>query len=343
MAGDPLRMIPCRKGRRGKRGSVMGMSRFMGRWGVTALLLSVLVAGCSRDPAETGRVLGYAPPAGEMGTGTIRRDPGLLEIYPDRPRTSDTVHAVLTIVPAAGVRYAWYVNDRAVPGENSLTLGPGIVERGDRLRVEAETGGIRYVSTTVTVGNTPPRVTAGGIEREEDEGGVRIRARCRGKDPDGDPVSFRYLWYVNGEPREAAEDELFLSPDETRAAIELTVIPSDGTNDGEPYRLRAGRANSPPEVALQLRDVRVLDGVVTARVAARDPEGKVLTYELEGDGPGIFLDRETGYLRYEPDVAGTVKTVRVNVRDPDGSYTAVEFPIEYATGRAALVQGGKQP
>src|SRR3989304_3931172 len=78
-----------------------------------------------------------------------------------------------------------------------------------------------------------------------------LKAVIQAKDPDGDEISFKYLWKINGEEIVGATDEALEWQNEFKKGdkITLEVIPFDGKEEGL-WRIEGGFSipNSPPKI-----------------------------------------------------------------------------------------------
>lgn len=97
--------------------------------------------------------------------------------------------------------------------------------------------------------NHPPSVRVAMILPNPIVLGEPVRVHADGNDPDGDPVTFRQQWFVNGKP----------VPDETGTTlsssmlmrddrVSVEVVPLDGRTEGAPFRAEQVVGNSLPVV-----------------------------------------------------------------------------------------------
>ena len=172
--------------------------------------------------------------------------------------------------------------------------------------------------------NRPPSVTTAVIIDTPLSQSAPAAVQIQSEDPEREAVSFHYQWYVDNAPI-AGQTSATLPPEFFRRGqtVFVEIIPTDGTNKGQPYRT-AGVVvgNTSPRitaVSLVPQTARVGDKI-EARVAASDPEhDRVdLTYKwyrndtVIKDGEDSFLDT-TGFAA--PDRIA----VEVTASDPAGS------------------------
>ncbi len=152
------------------------------------------------------------------------------------------------------------------------------------------------------------------------------------RDPDGDPVEVDPQWWVDDRPlprergRTLARGR-FRKGDVVQVAVEA----SDGqlTTLGRSPRVRI--RNSPPSILNRTRDLERLDGY---RIRAEDPDGDVLSFQLDDAPPGLSIDPASGFLRWrgsETQGAGTYR-VGIRVQDPDGAFARWTFGLALEAG-----------
>jgi hypothetical protein len=143
-------------------------------------------------------------------------------------------------------------------------------------------------------------------------------------DPEREAVSFHYQWYVNNVPV-VGQTNATLLPEFFRRGqtVFVEIIPSDGTNKGQPYRT-AGVVvgNTSPRitaVSLVPQTARVGDRI-EARVEASDPEhDRVdLAYKWYRNDT-VIKDGEDSFLDTTEFAAPDRIAVEVTASDPAGS------------------------
>ncbi|MDQ3031982.1 MAG: hypothetical protein M3Y87_06165 [Myxococcota bacterium] len=139
-----------------------------------------------------------------------------IHIDPASPRTTDALVVVIdraSVDPLMGTveyEYRW-LRDGSTSDESGSTLTAEQTSRGETWRVEvtpiAEPGARRgaAASAEVTIENTPPRLTALGLETYEPRVGEMLRAVPGFViDDDGDSAGLRFQWYRGAAPIEGA-------------------------------------------------------------------------------------------------------------------------------------------
>lgn len=147
-------------------------------------------------------------------------------------------------------------------------------------------------------------------------------------DEDGDPVSLKYRWFLNG--RELTENDqpelaggLFVKGDK----IALWIVPSDDYGVGKTYYgAEFIVPNAPPQI--EMTSSPILEGdVFRYRVRASDADEDLLHFSLQNAPPGMSIDETTGEIAWagysEQTVAGEVLVI---VEDTEGA--RAQLPIQ---------------
>ncbi len=100
--------------------------------------------------------------------------------------------------------WVWVVNGQDQPGTTSQSLSAEALKKGDTLRCKVipssgGVGGSPALSPIVTIGNAPPALLS--VLVKPSPATKLTPAQCvpgQPTDPDGDPVSYIFTWYVNG-------------------------------------------------------------------------------------------------------------------------------------------------
>lgn len=184
-----------------------------------------------------------------------------LKLTPEQPVTGDklTCAAKVAAADADGdpiqVRYRWSRNGEATAiAEDQPELPAGTVKKGEKWRCEvwSDEGFAvsKRVSAEVMVKNSAPPAPQVTIEPETATTYDELVCRIVGesKDPDGDPVKYRYAWTRNGKPAQPEGDPRVIAADKTSKGEtwKCTVTPSDGAVDGPAVTVERHIANSPP-------------------------------------------------------------------------------------------------
>jgi hypothetical protein len=229
----------------------------------STLLFLFLAAGCGADRAP---------------------GPSLINLKPPVPTTTDDLVAKVNtdaVDPegdAVSYRYLWYRDDELQADYGEATLPADATAKGEVWRVEviAEAEGLEgpSVQAEVTVVNSPPTVNL-SISPDEPLSDQDITATATGEDPDGDSVQLDWSWTRNGVATSHTDGNVSATETQRWETWEVTVVPFDGTEYGEPATASVIVGNAPPEVeSVSLEPAEAYeDTVLIASATASDFEG----------------------------------------------------------------------
>jgi hypothetical protein len=242
----------------------------------SALLSLLLAAGCGADRAP---------------------GPSLIRISPPVPTTTDDLvvkintDAVDPEGDSVDYRFRWYRDDELQTDYGQGTLPAEATAKGERWRVEviAVAEGLEGppVLAEVSVVNSAPRVTL-GISPEEPLSDEDIVVTATEEDPDGDAVQLDWTWTRNGV--ETAYTGATIPAVETQRweTWQVTVLPYDGAEYGEPAIASVVIGNAPPVVeSVSLEPAEAYeDTLLEASAVASDFEGDLwgMSYAWYVDG-----------------------------------------------------------
>lgn len=305
---------------------------------VAVLVLSVLL-GCS---SESSRVPGSGSEQGVNQAPTVR----LGRIVPSPILLSGPVSVLVEADDPerdpVTIRYRWFVNGQAVPGESSEQLPTRLLKRGDQVRAElvpfdGKAEGAPYQTVPVAVGNTPPVVASISLEPNQVVPGDRLRARVEASDADRDDIRLTFRWWKNQSLlKEGEESEIETTGFGPKDIIRVDVTPHDASAKGQAvFAAPLVIGNSPPKI-VSAPSVPSNREHFEYAVQAKDPEGDPLTYLLETAPPGMSIDKTTGQITWKipADLTGTHR-VRVVVEDGQGGSAFQEFELTLTPPAAA--------
>jgi hypothetical protein len=243
-------------------------------------------------------VVNSPPPAPQVG------------FSPSRPRRGDGLN--LSIKQAADAdgdtltyRYTWFRNGQKLPNPpDQSQIGRGALKKGEQWAVEvvamdgeAESPPVR---AEAIVADTPPSAMALGLcdgpVREGTEIGASILTPST--DVDGDSITLRSEWTVNGKPILASQGQLRL----TGVALKkhdlarVVVTPFDGELSGPSASAECRVINTPPsapQVALEPAEPTAKSGLtvrVTRPAPDRDQDAITYRYRWIRDGVPAGID-----------------------------------------------------
>lgn len=307
-------------------------------WRGAAALVAVSALSCGGSGSEVTTGAAWQAPE-KSAEESLNRAPVIQEVrlVPSEPAAGERVRAVVKASEPDGepiqLRFAWSVGGLPIP-ESAAEIQLGEVGRGERVEVMVTASDGRDesepVEAWVTVRNRRPVVTGIGLRpRLEVPRGEPVVATVAARDPDGDPLEFRYEWSVNDRPLPEEGDTLPTDRLQRGDAIRLRVVASDGTDDSAPIPSGVVHvANAHPEILSGPSGVSS-DGSFRYTVQARDPDGDGnLRYELRKGPEGMKVNRIDGEVTWQA-TAKQVGTheVEIVVEDSEGARTVQAFEL----------------
>lgn len=192
-------------------------------------------------------------------------------IQPDPARTDDNLTMKIAResddVDGDQIHYniVWLKDRMRVKGLTQAMVPANLTAKGERWTVmvtpnDGESDGAPNRASMV-ISNTPPSEPQVRLDpaRPAVTQAVRVVVDRPSRDPDGDPVTYRYHWLANDRPLNVPDDRAVLPAGFVgkRGAILVTVDSFDGVEVGGRATATAEVVNSPPEAPV----VRVAPGV----------------------------------------------------------------------------------
>jgi hypothetical protein len=240
---------------------------------------------------------------------------------------------------ALSYRYEWRTGGVAARGSTFTGLH---VRKGDAIEliVTANDGlaGSAPFRVATVVHNSVPEV--GGI-RIEPEGeitaGRDVKVEPQGRDADGDPIAYRYLWRVNGTTVDQTGPSFSTAGLRRGDRIRVGVVASDGEGQSDAFESHEFTLANAAPVILSEPGAAGADGVFRYRVRAEDPDGdRPLRYRLASAPDGMKMMSGAGGVEWRPraDQAGE-HAVEVVVEDPLGGRASQRFRLVVGDGPPA--------
>lgn len=314
-----------------------------GRRAAAALLfafgLAVAGAGCGKreGPSQPGALPPDRDPstgitAATVGQGNIPTSPGrefYVVVAPSSPSRIAPPSVSVKSPPGQGAEILsvkWLVNGAETEGG---PLAPSRFQRGDRIQavVKLRVGGggeILLTTTEVVAVNALPAVVDVRIEPLSPITGSEVRAVVQAQDPDGDPLMFKYQWYVDNLVVPGGGDSMILKGVKKGSLVHVAVTPNDGFADGAwKYSPRYRVLNALPVVKNPPPTTVPPSRILIHSIVAEDPDGDPLTYTLVKGPEGMALSGAT--LTWEVSDRDLDKPAEVVIRisDDDGASTVL--------------------
>jgi hypothetical protein len=256
---------------------------------------------------------------------------------PDAPRAGDKVHAVVEASDEDGdhlsYTFQWTVNGIRLTPQNA-TIELSRTRRGEPVNVTVVASDGRASSepfeASTQVHNRPPQLT--GVRFESRSGvsaGTEVTARPAGRDLDGDELSYRYMWWVNGRSvRESGPkfSTVGLSRGDT---LRVRVFASDGQDESNSVDSEEVALGNATPVIISQPGGADEDGTFRYQVRAEDADDDELQISLVKGPEGMTMSSNGGLIEWRPrpDQGGT-HVIDVAVDDAGGARTTQRFSIE---------------
>lgn len=150
-------------------------------------------------------------------------------------------------------------------------------------------------------------------------------------DPDGDAVTYTYMWTLDGAPIEVAGDIVSGATTVMDQVWEVTVTPTDGTEPGPSTTVSVTLGNAaptPPGLAFNPSAVGGGDSfTLVLDPPASDPEGDALTTSIRWFDDGYLVPSLNDALVVPGSMVELGETFRAVVSVTDGSHTAVSAEL----------------
>jgi hypothetical protein len=307
-----------------------------------AFCLAVAVTCCgkkegpsSKVPPQAGQAGGSAEsstaaPAGGREETSVSAGGGFtVHIAPSSPSRITPPSVSVKSPPGLGadvLGVKWLINGEE--RESGQILPPSAFRRGDRLQaiVKLRAGGEeKHLSTPeVAAVNAMPAVVDVRIEPQAPTSGSTVRAVVQAQDPDADPLTLKYRWYVDDVPVPGDIDSIPLKGVKKGSRVHVAVTPNDGISDGAwRYSPRYQVVNGPPVVKSEPPKTIPPSRVLTHTVIAEDPDGDPMTYTLVKGPEGITLSGATLTWKVSDRDLEKPAEIVIRISDDDGASTVL--------------------
>jgi len=192
--------------------------------------------------------------------------------------------------------------------------------------------------------NSAPSIDSLKFVPQRPAPGDQVQAVASASDPDGDPVSLRYSWTIDGRRLLETGPQIRLPESATNASVAVTVVATDGEDQSKATTARFRAGNRAPRVtALDIETVEIagLRGKKPHwRVIAEveDADGNLASVHYEWIRNGEIVAEGTDVFAKDRVTRGDVVTVRATAFDGQAhSKTLASPPIEIANSPPEIV------
>lgn len=220
-------------------------------------------------------------------------------LVPENPTVGDTLKVEIAggggdNIPPFTVN--WYVNeDLFERGGDNLNLSS--LRRGDWVYAEVvfEAQGYETLVTGVmSIANSPPKINSLDTETASAGGAFFFQVNTVAVDLDGDAITYNYRFYVNDEPvHEGNENKLDITQLKRGDRVYCAVSPTDGKIKGEEKTTPLFRISNRPPRIVSKPPANLAGDIFTYKLAAHDPDGDELIFELVEGPEGMILMEDT--------------------------------------------------
>ncbi len=187
--------------------------------------------------------------------------------------------------------------------------------------------------STPTATNTAPTspailVSPASARTDED---LTVVFTAQSSDPEGDAITYRYLWAVDGTVRSDLTTDTVPASETTKGeSWTVTVTPSDGTADGTPAAADAAIVNTPPAATVSLDPPApgVTDDV-TATADATDADGDAVTFTYAWSFDGTAGSDTDAVLPAGTAIRGETWTVTATPSDGEEAGEPAEASVTF--------------
>jgi hypothetical protein len=250
-----------------------------------------------------------------------------VQILPENPTSTGCLRAVIQGHPGRSA-VIWMVNGETVSSGIDTQLCSDNYQRYDQVSVAVGTND-KGAQTSVSIGNSLPRVVDISSTPEEIFAGTDITVQPIAEDTDGDDVDFTYQWLINGEADPALTEATLPGSRFSKGdTVQVLIVPNDFYDDGPTYESYAMQVpNAAPSITSQPpQGITSLD--YRYQVVVGDPDDSQFTYRLDEAPDGMIIDAASGLIQWSlVDIAPGDYTIAIIVTDPEGAEGAQEYTL----------------
>jgi hypothetical protein len=307
-------------------------------WWMAPMLAVALACGSAEETPRPSGTAMAAPPPVEENEENAAPVVESIALNPPTPLPGTSILANVEVYDPDGdayrVTFDWKVNGELAASGRQPRFVAQDVRKDDRIEVTvvATDGRLESepISARARVGNRPPLLQGVLLEPQGTvRSGDELLASPEANDPDEDPLSFEYLWLVNGSETNQRGRTFSTRGLDRGDKVKVRVLASDGTDTSraaESPEITIG--NSPPLIE-KIPTLQSESGFFRYAFQAKDPDGdRNLRFRLREAPEGMRIDPILGVVtwRPKPSQAG-VHQVDVLVEDSQGDGSALRFEV----------------
>jgi len=226
----------------------------------------------------------------------------------------------------------WTVNGREFAGSDKLD--PKQFQKGERVQARGKVlvsgKETNFETSPVLAINSPPLLGDVRLDPRTPTTGGTVRAIVAASDPDGEPVTVRYKWFVDDKEVPGEGDTLTLKGVRKGSWVHARISTSDGAGEGPwKHSPRYQVVNSLPVVKSGSPPDNLPGRKFSYRILAEDPDGDPLTITLVKAPPGMVLNGSTLEWVVPDEYIGKPVEVVVNISDGDGGQTVQTYTMTF--------------
>ena len=258
-----------------------------------------------------------------------------LKLVPENPNALTGLRAELADCPPGAQmvpeNLRWFVNGTEVEGEKNRLPGKSL-RRDDIVHALATVPvygeDVSLESSPAIVLNATPETVSADLSPLAPKKGEVVRVACKGRDGDGDTVTFRVRWFVNDKEISGETSETLSLKNVSKGSWVHTEVQSfDGIAAGSKmFTSKILVVNAPPIVD-RVKFTQGEGSVFSAQVMVTDPDGDPVTIQQKTLPEGVVLSGSVlaGDLSSLP--PGTEAPVVLRISDGDGGDIEYSFRL----------------
>ncbi len=289
------------------------------------IVLSIfLISSCQKhnEPVKTMF-------SGNINPGVERVKSFIIE--PENP----TINSTLTVSVPKSIHLAsivWYINNQQSTVADSLNGG---FKKGDFITAVVSYSNSKnkqavVITPLITIHDTPPVITSLILNPLYPTIASTIHASAKAFDADGDPVSFTYQWYVNGNlVNDQTGDSFSCGSYRHGDMVYVVVTPSDGEKTGVSVTSSFISIQDTPPIIVSSPPTSITGSEFSYRVEALDIDNDPLSYKLELAPKGMTINSDGMITWNTQDVTPPFNvTIKVVVDDGFGGKAYQTFNLK---------------